>query len=654
MDALYCYRVVSKTEVRIQNSESRINSTREHAFLQYGDPHMMKNLWIIVTTAAMLFSTGTAAAKQLQPSSYTASWTSLNQHPAAPEWFQDAKFGIYYHWGVYSVPAHYSEWYPYYMFNTSATGSQPGASTNGADSYTFHVNTYGDPFTTWGYDKFMSGANDKKGNFVQFAPKLVSSGGNWDPDAWAKLFVNAGARFAGPSIEHHDGFSMWDSKANPWNSVGYGPKLNMAKLEVDAYRKVGLKIVTAFHHAYHFQGYYQSVPKQTDSLLKILYAQTVTANENDLWLAKLKEVIDEFQPDILWQDASLAGIEPTHLLQSLTYYYNAALGWDKEVVATYKDGYNNQGEVFDYERGGPSGITTPYWMTDDAVGVSTWGYTTTITYNSAQAVVDAFIDRVSKGGNLLLNISPMADGTIPQAQQDILNTMGAFLKQNGTAIYSTRAWSVYGEGPTKMGGLPSAGTSNDVRYTKSKDGTTLYAVWMGWPGNGKQVTMASVTTTAFPVGSGKVFLFGPVGGSAIELPFTQDKSGLHVTFPTPQPYSAAAYALEVSPAGTPPAPTPWLPDQVKVMEPAGETNVAAAKPIVRFYNDRIEYQLPKTTNVTIRIFTIKGSFITIIADSRQEAGRHRLSLLPRAVAAGRYVLSFKAGDVENRMVVPVM
>ena len=162
----------------------------------------------------------------------------------------------------------------------------------------------------------------------------------------------------------------------------------------------------------------------------------------------------------------------------------------------------------------------------------------------------------------MLNISPMADGTIPQQQLTILSTIGSFLKQNGTAIYDTRAWTVYGEGPTKMGGgsftNPTAGTSSDVRYTKSKDGSTLYAVWMGWPGNGKQVTMASVTTTAFPVGNGKVYLFGPTGGSAIALTFTQDGSGLHVTLPSTQPYTTVAYAMEISPSGSPPGPTPWL------------------------------------------------------------------------------------------------
>jgi hypothetical protein len=162
----------------------------------------------------------------------------------------------------------------------------------------------------------------------------------------------------------------------------------------------------------------------------------------------------------------------------------------------------------------------------------------------------------------LLNISPMPDGTIPQQQKDLLSAFGSFLKQFGSAIYNTRAWMVYGEGPTKIGGGsfsgPVAGTASDVRYTASKDGDAVYAILLGWPGNGQQVTLASVTPARFTVGSGKVYLFGPVGGQAINLAFTQDTSGLHVTLPSTQPYTAIAYAMKISKSGTLPAPTPMI------------------------------------------------------------------------------------------------
>jgi alpha-L-fucosidase len=504
-------------------------------------------------SAALAMCFGAARA-QTQPSQYTADWTSVNQHPAAPEWFQDAKLGIWYHWGAFTTPQFYGEWYPHYMYEKNDSGGV----------YPHHLSTYGDPFSDWPYDKFITGAKDKQGNFVQFAPKLASVGGKWDPDAWAKLFVDAGARIAGVQMEHHDGFSLWDSKVNEWNAASKGPMLNLAKLFTDAYRQRGLKVMAAFHHAYNFQGYWQNAPKQTDPGLQKLYGQLSGAAENQLWVDKLKEVVDEFQPDVVYQDSFTPQIVLTEssLLQFAAYYYNAALSWNKEVVALYKDGYNDKGEVRDYERGGPADISKPYWTTDDTVGPNTWGYVVGMTYYSPAAIIHQFIDRVSKNGNLLLNICPMADGTIPKEQQDILAAMGTFLKQFGTAIYETRAWTVYGEGPTKMGGCsicaPSTGTAQDVRYTVSKKGDILYAILLGWPGNGKQVNLTSVTTSRFAVGSGKVFLFGPTGGSSTSLPFTQDGSGLHVTLPSAQPYTAVAYAMAISQSGTPPAPTPWL------------------------------------------------------------------------------------------------
>jgi RNA polymerase sigma factor (sigma-70 family) len=157
----------------------------------------------------------------------------------------------------------------------------------------------------------------------------------------------------------------------------------------------------------------------------------------------------------------------------------------------------------------------------------------------------------------------MPDGSIPQRQKDILIAIGTFLKQNGTAIYNTRAWTVYGEGPTKMGGgaftAPTAGTASDYRYTASKDGDAIYAIILGWPGNGRQINLTAVTPTRFNVGTGKVFLFAPLGGgSAASLAFSQDGSGLHVTLPSAQPYTAIAYAMKISKSGAEPAPTPTI------------------------------------------------------------------------------------------------
>ncbi|MET8804520.1 alpha-L-fucosidase [Streptomyces sp. NPDC004546] len=488
-----------------------------------------------------------AGVAQAAPSTYTPAWTSVDQHPPAPEWFQDAKFGIYFHWGVFSVPAYDNEWYPRNMYIAGSAANQ------------HHIATYGDP-SVWPYHNFINGAKDLAGNTVQFAPKLKSAGGNFDPDEWAQLFVDAGARFAGPVAEHHDGFSMWNSQVNEWNSVAKGPKLNLLQLFTTAIRAKGLKLLVAMHHAYHYNGFYDHVPAQSDPSLQKLYGQLSRTQENQLWYDKLKEVIDLAQPDILWQDFKLDAVDETQRLNFLSYYYNQANAWGREVVATYKDGFDNKGEIFDYERGGPADLTAPYWLTDDSISNSSWCYTQGIGYYSIKQMLHAFIDRVSKNGNMLLNIAPMADGTIPQAQKDILLGIGDHLKRFGESIYSTRAWTVYGEGPTKMGGgaftNPTAGTAQDIRFTQNKADNVLYATVLGWPGS--SLTIKTLSSDRINLSSlTSVKLLGSTAGTYIDLPTqVQNSSGLTVTLPASAPYSANAYVLKLSFSGTIPGMLP--------------------------------------------------------------------------------------------------
>ena len=493
------------------------------------------------TAAGGLFGAGGA---QAAPSTYTPDWNSVDQLPPAPEWFQDAKVGIYFHWGVVSVPAYDNEWYPRSMYSS------------GSNANTHHIATYGQP-SAWPYHNFVNGAKDLAGNTVQFAPKLKSAGGNFDPDEWAQLFVDAGAKFAGPVAEHHDGFSMWDSQVNEWNSVAKGPKLDLLGLFTTAIRNKGLKLLVAMHHAFHYNGFYEFAPAQTDPSLKKLYGQLGAVAENQLWYDKLKEVIDRAKPDILWQDFKLDAVDETQRLKFLSYYYNQANSWGREVVATYKDGLNGKGEIFDYERGGPGDLTTPYWLTDDSISNSSWCYTQGIGYYSIKQMLHSFLDRISKNGNVLLNIAPMADGTIPQAQKDILLGMGDYLKRFGESVYSTRAWSVYGEGPTKMGGgsftNPTAGTAQDIRFTRDKANTVLYATVLGWPGSSltiktlgsDQINLSSLTS---------VKLLDSTAGNYINLPTpVQTSSGLTVSLPSSAPYNANAYVLKLSFSGGIPA-----------------------------------------------------------------------------------------------------
>jgi alpha-L-fucosidase len=473
------------------------------------------------------------------PQSYTPTWSSVDQHPPAPEWFQDAKFGIYYHWGVFSVPAFINEWYPRNMYN------------NGSPENNHHKQVYGDP-SVWPYHNFINGARDRAGNWVQFAPKLRSAGGNFDPDAWAQLFVDAGAKFAGPVAEHHDGYSMWNSSVNEWNSVRTGPRLDLVGLHANAIRAKGLKFMASLHHAYNFTGYYQFVPSQSDPSLRKLYGQLGSTAEQQLWFDKLREVIDLYQPDLVWQDFNLGQVSESQRLGFLSYYYNKAVAWNKDVVATYKDGFNNRGEVFDFERGGSAGIQTPYWLTDDSVSSSSWCYTAGIGYYTMKAMLHSLIDRVSKNGNMLLNIAPQWDGTIPSGQRDILLGIGDHLRRFGESIYATRAWSAFGEGPTQMGGgsftTPREGTNTDIRFTRNKANTVLYATVLGWPGSTLNITTLSSNRINLSTLT-SVQLLGPAVGTYIDLPNrNQDGGGLHITMPS-QPYGASAYVVKLTFAG---------------------------------------------------------------------------------------------------------
>jgi alpha-L-fucosidase len=479
------------------------------------------------------------------PGSYTAGWASVDQHPPAPTWFQDAKFGIYYHWGVFSVPAFSNEWYPRNMYN-------PGSAEN-----QHHIATYGDP-SVWPYHNFMLGANDKSGRFTKFAPKLVSAGGSWDPNAWAALFKQAGAKFAGPVAEHHDGYSMWNSQVNEWNSVKTGPGLDLLSIHAQAIRAQGLKFMCSLHTAYHFNGYFQYVPAQSTARLQKLYGQLGAAAENALWYNKLVEVINGYQPDMIYHDFDLNLVQESYRLQFLAYYYNAAVSWNKDVLTTYKDGFDNSGEVFDYERGGPGSIVTPYWETDDSVSPSTWCYVQGIGYFTTQQLLHSFIDRISKGGTMVLNIAPMADGTIPSAQQTILQGFGDWLGRFGEAIYATRAWTAYGEGPTQMGGGAftgdKAGTPQDIRFTRSQDNTVLYATALGWQGS--TMTIQTLNSGQFSISSlVSAQLINNAAGSYITLPKpTQDSSGLHLSMPSSSPpFTALAYVVKLTFSGQIPA-----------------------------------------------------------------------------------------------------
>jgi alpha-L-fucosidase len=292
------------------------------------------------------------------------------------------------------------------------------------------------------------------------------------------------------------------------------------------------------------------VPPQPTPTLRKLYGQLDAKAENRLWLDKLKEVVDLARPDIIYQDVNLDKVDESKSLEFLAYYYNRAAEWGTDVVATYKDGFNDKGEVYDYERGGPADLTHPYWLTDDILSTSSWCYVNGIGYHPLELIVHSLIDRVSKNGGMLLNIAPTAEGVIPDEQRQLLLGIGDYLRRFGESIYDTRAWTVYGEGPTAMGGgsfTPSViGTARDVRFTRDKQNTVLYATALGWPGSQPTVsTLAAGRIDLSPLRA--IELLGPGSGEHVPLTeYSQDETGVHLALPSAPLVKAPAYVLKLT------------------------------------------------------------------------------------------------------------
>jgi alpha-L-fucosidase len=429
---------------------------------------------------------------------YTPDWESLRRHQT-PEWFRDAKFGLYFHWSLYSVPEFENEWYSRNMYQKGSTANR------------HHVQTYGE-VSKFGYKDFI--------------PQFTAE--KFDPAEWADLFVKAGARFAGPVAEHADGFSLWDSKLTRWNAAKMGPKRDIVGDLSQAIKARGLKFVTTFHHQWLW-GWYPTDDASADASnpeYAGLYGPRVPATAFDyanprprpdaafcgLWRDKVLEVIDKYQPDLVYFDSRMAIIDEKYRQEMIAHYYNKEGEWGRGVVLTYKEPDLPHGvAVEDLERGRKEFLTPEPWLTDDAIDWNSWCHVSNAHYKSTKRLVDELVDIVSKNGCLLLDITPTAQGVIPDEVRERLLAIGAWLKVNGEAIYETRPWLTYGEGPTRIkGGAFGEGdtgdmTSADLRFTRSKDGGALYAIALGWPD--KEVVVHAMQIDAAGAGA-RVQLLG--------------------------------------------------------------------------------------------------------------------------------------------------
>lgn len=504
---------------------------------------------VVVAISYIVLTGGVPQAQAL----YEPTWESTDKHPASPEWFRDAKFGVYWHWGAFTTPQYGSEWYGRDMYLPDTRERAE------------HTLRYGPP-EEWGYENFIVGAPDLQGRHIQFKPVLAREGGSFDPAAWIRVVKASGARFAGPVAEHHDGYSMWDSEVNEWNSVDLGPQLDLLKIFAGLVRENGMKLLVAMHQAFNTNGFFSGAPRQTDPSLQKLFGQLPRNVSDQLWFDKQREVIDHVQPDIIWNDFSLnspgwchgasdyCSIGEGQRLKYLAYYFNRGIEWDKEVLTTHKQfdpGFRDTSAVADWERGGPADISRPYWLTDDAISASSWSYTEGMTYYSSTQMIHSLLDRVSKNGNMLLNISPTAAGVLPVDQEHVLLDIGTYLGRYGESIYSTRAWDIYGEGPNKAGGdvftTPMLGNSSDVRFTRNKAGNVLYVTILGWPSSGS-VSVKSLGGSALVSMSDikSIQLLGDEAGEYTDVAgWTQNADALMISLPE-QPVASPAYVLKLS------------------------------------------------------------------------------------------------------------
>ena len=468
---------------------------------------------------------------------YRASWNSLRRHATA-EWFRDAKFGIYTHWGVYSVPAcgPNASWYPYNMYR------------EGTPQHEHHVKVYGGP-AKFGYKDFIP----------------LFTGERFDPDEWAEMFRRAGAKFAGPVGEHHDGFCMWDTSLSEWSAARMGPKRDVVGELEKSVRRAGMKFMVALHHAenWWFYPHWRKDFDTSDPRYAGLYGEphdvdgppAAPPGEDpffhqarasraflDTWKAKIVEVVDRYQPDLLWFDFGLGRIPEPYQQEALAHYYNRAAERGREVAVTYK--YHDlppNTALVDIELGREEGLTYHEWLTDSTVDDGEgWGYVADARYKTAGSLVHYLIDNVSRNGHLLLNVGPRPDGTFPDEAKRILEGIGRWLDVNGEAIYATTPWVKAGEGPTKpakSGPFTErqalSYTAEDIRFTVKDD--ALYAIVMAWPSRSvviRSLTGAEDVKSVAMLGSEKPLEWTPTG------------DGLHVTFPTRRPCDHA-YVLKI-------------------------------------------------------------------------------------------------------------
>jgi len=522
-------------------------------------------------------SLGGQLAPYAAPGPFTASWDSLQQY-VVPEWYRNAKFGIWAHWGPQCEPE-YGDWYARGMY------------IEGSDQYKYHLQHYGHP-SQFGFKDVVHRWKAEQ----------------WDPEQLVALYKRAGAKYFFAMANHHDNLDLWNSRHHAWNAVNVGPKKDLIGGWAKAARNNGLPFGVSIHAAHAWTWY--EVAQRADKngplagvpydgkLTKadgkgawwegldpqLLYAQNHPLSENSLdngtvirqwdwgngvaapskaycdqFLKRTIDLIDRYEPELVYFDDTVLPLYPVSDvgLQIAAYHYNKSIIRNKGKLQAVLNGkvlneMQRKCMVWDIERG-QSNVIEPFaWQTDTCIGG--WHYDKRFFdgkwYKSGKTVIQTLVDVVSKNGNLLLNIPVKGNGTIDEQEKAILEEIAAWMTINAECIFDTRPWKVLGEGPAMEGAAPIAAqgfnegkgkplTAGDIRFTTKGD--VLYAVLLGWPDDRKmKIKSLAAGNALWPESVNRIDLLG--GG---ELHFQQNMDALEVVLPENRPAFPYAAVLKI-------------------------------------------------------------------------------------------------------------
>ncbi|MFI3306218.1 MAG: alpha-L-fucosidase [Rikenellaceae bacterium] len=495
---------------------------------------MKKHLLTLIALAAVSTSVG---AKE--PTTFEPNNTSLKQYEC-PAWFQDAKFGIWAHWGPQSVPMQ-GDWYARAMYEPDNIKNYK------KDIYEYHIKHYGHP-SEFGYKDIIPLWKAEK----------------FDPEALMKLYKSAGAKYFVSMGVHHDNFDLWDSKYNRWNAANMGPKRDIVKAWSEAAKSEGLYFGISEHLSAGYSWWQANKSADAEGPMKgvaydgadpknwdLYYAQAVQTHKEwtptngmfaQLWYARMSDLIENYEFDLLYSDGALPFGNYGEMM--LSDFYNKNIKDNKgklDAVYLAKPGRASSGWamfdadicVEDRERGGLADISATPWQTDTSIG--DWFYNENWVskdsgsmYRKPFWVLTTLVDIVSKNGNLLLNVLQRPDGSVDEEVVELLNTVGEWLDVNGEAIYSSRPWVVFGEGPQQRGEKSDwqedfEYTPQDIRYTQDKKHQNIYATAMGMPNS--TINMKEIGRVAESVKSVTLL------GSKEKLTWEVSDKGLTINLP---------------------------------------------------------------------------------------------------------------------------